>query len=60
MASSGMLRRVAVARTDVSEGLSASVIRVTRNGELVTANVVPTRNRARSEVSGLRIGQEGN
>jgi hypothetical protein len=30
MASSGMLRRVAVVRTDVSEELSASFIKVTR------------------------------
>jgi hypothetical protein len=49
-----MLRRVAVVRTDVSEGLSASFFRVTRIGELgttlavtaissqlVTASVVP-------------------
>jgi hypothetical protein len=33
MASSGMLRRVAHVRTDVSEELSASFIRVTRIGE---------------------------
>jgi hypothetical protein len=32
MASSGMLRRVALVRTDVSEELSASIIRVTRLG----------------------------
>jgi hypothetical protein len=32
--SSGMLRRVAPVRTDVSEELSASFIRVTRIGEL--------------------------
>jgi hypothetical protein len=50
-----MLRRVALVRTDVSEELSASFIRVTRIGELgttlavtsvrrlpVTANVVPS------------------
>jgi hypothetical protein len=36
MASSGLLRRVAVVRTDVSEELSASFIRVTRIGELRT------------------------
>jgi hypothetical protein len=36
MASSGMLRRVALVRTDVSEELSASIIRVTRIGELGT------------------------
>jgi hypothetical protein len=33
-ASSGMLRRVALVRTDVSEELSASMIRMTRIGEL--------------------------
>jgi hypothetical protein len=55
MASSGMLRRVAFIRTDVSNELSAFFIRVTRIGELgttlavtrvrrllVTASVVPT------------------
>jgi hypothetical protein len=36
MASSGMLRRVAIVRVDVSEELSASFIRVTRIGELGT------------------------
>jgi hypothetical protein len=36
MVSSGMLRRVALIRTDVSEVLSASFIRVTRIGELET------------------------
>jgi hypothetical protein len=39
MASSGMLHHVALVRTDVTEELSASIIRVTRIGELVTANV---------------------
>jgi hypothetical protein len=34
MASSGMLRRVALARTDISEELSTSLIGVTRIGEL--------------------------
>jgi hypothetical protein len=34
--SSGMLRRVALVRTEVSEELSASFIRVTRIGELGT------------------------
>jgi hypothetical protein len=34
MASSGMLRRVALVKTDVSEELSSSIIRETRIGEL--------------------------
>jgi hypothetical protein len=34
MASSGMLSRVTLVRTDVSEEISASVIRVTGIGEL--------------------------
>jgi hypothetical protein len=42
--SSGMLRRVAPVRTDVSKELSASFIRVTRIGELGTTLAV-TRNR---------------
>jgi hypothetical protein len=53
MASSGMLRRVALVRTDVSEDLSTSFIRVTRIGKLgttlasvrrllVTASVFPS------------------
>jgi hypothetical protein len=54
MVSSGTLHHVALVRTDVSEELSASFIRVTRIGELaavflrsvrrllVTANVVPS------------------
>jgi hypothetical protein len=36
MVSSGMLRRVSLVRTDVSEEPSASFIRVTRIGELGT------------------------
>jgi hypothetical protein len=46
MASSGVLRRVALVRTDVSKEFSASFIRVTRIGELgttlVTVNIVPS------------------
>jgi hypothetical protein len=40
MASSGMLRRVALVRTDVSEELTVSFIRVTRVGELETTLAV--------------------
>jgi hypothetical protein len=40
MASSGMLRRVALVRTDVSEVLGASSIRVTRIDELGTTIAV--------------------
>jgi hypothetical protein len=40
MVSSGMLRRVDLVRTDISEESSASFIRVTRIGELVAAGVV--------------------
>jgi hypothetical protein len=43
MASSGMLRRVALIRTDVSEQLSASFIRVPRIGELGTLTVTSNR-----------------
>jgi hypothetical protein len=43
MASSGMLRRVALVITDVSEELSASFIRVTRIGELGTLAVTSNR-----------------
>jgi hypothetical protein len=44
MASSGMLRLVALVRTDVSEELNASFIRVIRIGELGT-EVAVTSNR---------------
>jgi hypothetical protein len=46
MASSGMLRRVDLVRTDVSEELSAS-IRVTRIGELGTTLAVTNNRRTR-------------
>jgi hypothetical protein len=45
MASSGMLRRVALVKTDVLEELSAAFIRLTRSGELGTTLAV-TNNRA--------------
>jgi hypothetical protein len=43
MASSVMLRRVAVVRTDVLEELSVSIIRVTRIGELGTTLAVTSK-----------------
>jgi hypothetical protein len=45
MASSGMLRRVALVRTDVSEELSASFIRMARIGELGTTLAVNSNRR---------------
>jgi hypothetical protein len=45
MVSSGMLRRVAVVRIDVSEELSASFIRVTRISELGTTLAVTSNQR---------------
>jgi hypothetical protein len=45
MASSGMLRHVALVRTDVSEELSASLIRVTIISELGTTLAVTSNRR---------------
>jgi hypothetical protein len=42
MAYAGVLRRVALVKTNVSEELSTPFIRVTRIGELFTASVVPS------------------
>jgi hypothetical protein len=48
MASSGMLRRVALVSTDVSEKLSAYIIRVTRIGEVgITLAVISNRSTMR-------------
>jgi hypothetical protein len=53
-----MLRRVALAITDVSEELSASFIRVTRIGELgkTLATLLDRRSRSRSFYTNLSIG----
>jgi hypothetical protein len=45
MASSGMLRRVALVGTYVSEELSASIIKMTRIGELGTTLAVTSNRR---------------
>jgi hypothetical protein len=45
MTSSGMLRRVALVRTDILEELSALIIRVTRIGELGTTLAVTSKRR---------------
>jgi hypothetical protein len=45
MASSGMLRRVTLVKNDVSEVLSASIIRVKRIGELGTTLAVTSNRR---------------
>jgi hypothetical protein len=55
MASSGMLRRVADVRTDVSEERRASFIRVTRIGELGTPLTV-TNNRCTLPASVVSYG----
>jgi hypothetical protein len=47
MPSSGMLRHVALVRTEVSEELSSSIIRVTRIGELGTTLAVTSDRRMR-------------
>jgi hypothetical protein len=45
MVSSGMLRRLALVRTDVSEELSASFIRVTKIAELGTTQAATSNRR---------------
>jgi hypothetical protein len=55
MASSGMLHRVALVRTDVSDELSASFIRVTRIGKLGTTLAVIS-NRRKLHVCHLVTG----
>jgi hypothetical protein len=54
MMSSGMLRRIALVRTDVSEELSASFIRVTRIGELGTMLAVTSNRRTLRNVGSYK------
>jgi hypothetical protein len=51
MPSSGMLRRVVLIRTDVSDETSASIMRVTRIGELGTLPVTINRHTLRRNTS---------
>jgi hypothetical protein len=55
MASSGMLQRVALVRADVSEELSASIIGVTRIGELGTALDVTSNRRKLRRIESVAI-----
>jgi hypothetical protein len=54
MPSSGMLRRVALVRTDVSEELSTSFIRVTRISELGRTLAVTSNRRTLQRNTGVR------
>jgi hypothetical protein len=58
MPSSGVLRRVALIRTDVTEERSSSVIRVTRIGELGTLAVTSNRRTLRYVPPKRRFLQE--
>jgi hypothetical protein len=55
MVSSGMLHRVSLVRTDVSEELNASFIRVKRIGELGTLAVTSNRRTLRRNVCRLLV-----
>jgi hypothetical protein len=55
MVSSGILRRVALVRNDISENLSASFIRVTRIGELGTTLAVTSNRRTLRRVRRLLV-----
>jgi hypothetical protein len=59
MASSGMLRRVALVRTDVSEEISASFIRVTRIGEPGTTLAVTSNRRTLQKMDSSHSDERG-
>jgi hypothetical protein len=59
MVSSGLLRHVALVRTDFSEGLSASFIRVTRIGELGTTLAVTSKRRTPQRNTKIPYPDEG-
>jgi hypothetical protein len=53
MASSGMVRHVALVRADVSEELSTSFIRMTRIGQLGTTLAVTSNRRSICKIRGF-------
>jgi hypothetical protein len=53
---SGMLHRVALVKTDVSEELSASIIRVTRMGDLGISAVTSNRRTLRRYFFAAYVG----
>jgi hypothetical protein len=55
MPSSGMLRRVALVRTDVSKEIGVFIIRVTRIGELGTTLAVTSKLRRNTKYSEVQI-----
>jgi hypothetical protein len=59
MVPSGMLRRVALVRTDVSEKLGAYFIRVTRIDELGTTLVVTSSRRTLRRITTCHLDEGG-
>jgi hypothetical protein len=60
MVTSGMLRRVALVRTDVSEELSASFIRVTRIGDLVKTLAVTSNRLTNKQSNSVALSPRAN